>query len=118
MLDDWYTQSGNEDTTWNGGRGPGERARREDRDEQKRGRQGEEGQQGMTPHNDTHPQVMEMMWEYYKQFDYIMGRQICHKAGIRIQDLKLGRACLNFILGGCNKEGCTERRVSREKQKV
>ena len=71
--------------------------------------QDEEDEQGMTPHNDTHTQLMKMMWEYYKQFDYIMGRQICHKAGIRIQDLKLGRACLNFILGGCNKEGCTEK---------
>ena len=30
------------------------------------------------------PQVMEMMWVYYKQHDYIKGRQICHKAGIRI----------------------------------
>ena len=60
----------------------------------------------MIPHEETHPLVMEMMDEYYKQFDYIMGRQICTKAGIRIADLRIGNTCLNYILSKCNKEGC------------
>ena len=62
----------------------------------------------MTPHDETHPQVMEMMWEYYKLYDHISGRQICHKAGIKKHELNLGKACLNHILGKCNTEGCTD----------
>ena len=53
---------------------------------------------------------MEMMWEYYQQHDYIMGRQICHKTGVTIRELNIGNACLNYILGLCNKKGCTETR--------
>ena len=64
----------------------------------------------MTPHDETHPQVMEMMWEYYRLYDCIMTRQICHKVGMRLHSLNIGTACLNHILGDCNKEGCTETR--------
>ena len=62
----------------------------------------------MTPHDETPPQVMEMMGEYYKLYDCIMARQICHKAGMKLHDLNIGTACLNHILGGCNRERCTE----------
>ena len=71
----------------------------------------EDGKQGwMTPHSETHPKVKEMMREYYDKFDYIMGSSICHEAGIRPADLKLGKACLNYILGLCTKRGCTRHR--------
>ena len=32
------------------------------------------------------------------------------KAGIQLADLRLGDVCLNFILGMCDKEGCTRTR--------
>ena len=51
-----------------------------------------------------------MMKGYYKQYDYIMGRVICDKAGTKIHELHLDNACLNYILGKCNKERCTELR--------
>ena len=55
VPDDWYTQSGNEDTNWNGGRGPGGRDGR-DKHRQQLKRNGE-SRQGITPHSETHPQV-------------------------------------------------------------
>ena len=51
-----------------------------------------------------------MMREYYSLHDYIMGKAICTKAGIQVEDLRLDDVCLNFILGMCNKEGCTRTR--------
>ena len=71
---------------------------------------GDNNQGGMIPHSETHPFVQEMMEQYYKQFPHIMGRQICHKAGTTIHDLNIGNACLNYILGKCNRPGCTQSR--------
>ena len=52
--------------------------------------------------------MQEMMGEYYKQYNYIMGRVICKQAGVTLEELGIGNACLNYILGKCNKPGCTE----------
>ena len=71
----------------------------------------ENDEQGwMTPHSETHPKVKEMMRDYYNQFDHVMGSTICQKAGVRVTELKLGNACLNYILGLCNRNGCTRTR--------
>ena len=61
----------------------------------------------MTPNNDTHPKIMDMMKEYYEVYPYIHGRNICEKAGVKIGDLRLGKVCLNHILGKCTFNGCT-----------
>ena len=50
-----------------------------------------------------------MMNEYYKAFDWIRGGDICRAAGVELEDLNLGRVCLNYILGRCNINGCTRR---------
>ena len=63
-------------------------------------------QQSMTPNNDTHPKIMDMMKEYYEMYPDIYGRRICEKAGVKIGDLKLGKVCLNHILGKCNFNEC------------
>ena len=71
----------------------------------------EDDEQGwMTPHSETHPKIKEMMQEYYNMFDCIKGGEICHKAGVRRKDLQLGKTCLNYILGLCNKRKCTRTR--------
>ena len=64
----------------------------------------------MIPHEETNPQVQEMMKDYYKQNNFIMGGAICIKAGVKYDDLEIGNACLNYILGKCNKKGCTKTR--------
>ena len=64
----------------------------------------------MTPHKETHPKIKEMMREYYDKFDHIKGTTICQKAGVSVKELKLGNACLNYILGLCNKRECTRTR--------
>ena len=61
----------------------------------------------MTPHKETHPEVVAMMKGYYEMFDHIKGRQICEKAGIELKDLRLGRVCLHHILGKCDHKDCT-----------
>ena len=66
---------------------------------------------GMIPHDETHPKVKKMMREYYNMFDYIMGSAICTKAGIHISELGLENVCLNYILGKCTMEGCTQQRT-------
>ena len=65
----------------------------------------------MTPHKDTHPKVIDLMKEYYEMYDHIKGQQICEKAGINIADLRLGRVCLNHILGKCPQRNCTKTRI-------
>ena len=50
-----------------------------------------------------------MMNEYYNEFDWIAGGDICRAAGVEIADLNLGRVCLNYILGKCNIVGCIRR---------
>ena len=40
-------------------------------------------------------------------FDHIKGKQVCEKAGIELKDLRLGRVCLNHILGKCTQNDCT-----------
>ena len=102
-----YSKSRREEDDGNRGRGAGGR---EHRDKRRQDRRNDEHRQGMTPHDETHPQVMEMMWEYYKLHDCIKARQICYKAGMRLHDLNIGKACLNHILGGCNRERCTDER--------
>ena len=67
----------------------------------------------MTPHKETHPEVVAMMSEYYDMFDHIKGRQICEKAGIELKDLRLGRVCLNHILGKCTTNNCTRKPINR-----
>ena len=64
----------------------------------------------MTPHCETHPKVKEMMRDYYNMFDCIRSGEICKKAGVCVEDLNLGNACLNYILGLCNKRKCTRNR--------
>ena len=49
------------------------------------------------------------MKEYYQKYDWIMGNEICREAGIKIRDLNLNKACLNYILGKCTFEGCTKK---------
>ena len=61
----------------------------------------------MTPNNNTHPTIKEMMKEYYKIYPDIYGSKICDKAGVKISDLNLGKACLNHILGKCTFRDCT-----------
>ena len=107
VPDDWYTQSINEDTNGAGGIGPGGRDGRDKRRPQLK-RNPESGQ-GMTPHSETHPKVKDMMKEYYQRYDWIMGGEICRAAGVNIWELDLNKACLNFILGKCNFEGCTKK---------
>ena len=36
----------------------------------------------------------------------IYGSKICEKAGVKIGDLRLGKVCLNHILGKCNFNEC------------
>ena len=64
----------------------------------------------MTPHRETNPQVQEMMKEYYKQYNFILGGAICTKAGVTLEDLGIGNACLSYILGKCTRKGCTQSR--------
>ena len=63
----------------------------------------------MEPHDQTHPKVKAMMGEYYKEYNWIMGGEICKEAGTSIKELRLGKACLNFILGKCDHPKCRER---------
>ena len=58
------------------------------------------------PHSETHPKVKQMMDPYYKQYEWIMGREICEEAGVTFRDLDLGNVCLNYILGKCTFPGC------------
>ena len=46
-------------------------------------------------------------------FDHIKGKRICEKAGIEVKDLRLGKVCLNHILGKCNQNNCTRRPMYR-----
>ena len=62
----------------------------------------------MTPHKETHPEVVDLMKDYYEMYDCIKGRQICEKAGIKIADLRLSKVCLNYILGKCTQRNCTK----------
>ena len=63
----------------------------------------------MTPHNSTHPKIKEMMEEYYEMYPDVYGKRICENAGIKTGELKLGKVCLNHILGKCTFQGCTTR---------
>ena len=64
----------------------------------------------MTPHSETHHKIKEMMREYYDQYDDIRAHNICQKAGVSMKELNLGNACLNYILGSCNRRECTRTR--------
>ena len=88
-----------------------EREQEHYRHESEGGSDAEDDEQGwMTPHKETHPKIKEMMREYYDKFDHIKGTTICQKAGVSVKELKLGNACLNYILGLCNKRECTRTR--------
>ena len=69
----------------------------------------------MTPHRETNPQVQEMMKEYYKQYNFILGGAICTKAGVKLEDLGIGNACLSYILGKCIRKGCTQKMGSHSR---
>ena len=64
----------------------------------------------MIPHEETNLQVQEMMKEYYKQYSFILGRAICTKVGLKLEDLGIGNACLSYTLSKCIKKGCTQTR--------
>ena len=65
---------------------------------------------GLIPHSETHPLVKDMMKIYYNIYDRILGKVICNKAGVQISDLRLGKSCLNYVLGQCNNKDCTKTR--------
>ena len=91
-------------------RHPGESEWDDQSEDEDDGRKAEEEQRGMTPHRETNPQVQEMMKEYYKQYNFILGGAICTKAGVTLEDLGIGNACLSYILGKCTRKGCTQSR--------
>ena len=105
---DWDNQSTDEEEErWNY---PGGSEWYNQSDEEDYGRQAEENRRGMILHEETNPQVQEMMQDYYKQYNFIMGGAICIKAGVKLEDLGIGNACLSYILGKCTKKGCTKTR--------
>ena len=101
--DDWYsTGDAEEEDRFERRRRPG----RDAHDRRGQDQRNEDRQRKIVPHSETHPKVKQMMDPYYKQYEWILGREICEEAGVTFRELDLGNACLNYILGKCTFPGC------------